>query len=99
MLSGVVDNEIAMIANAVLEGSFAAGDLVWGFPLHIDGTGEITVDLHKGMGDSRVTATGYYLVEADFGDITITSVPEPLSVVLLAFGSVVLLKKGKAYRS
>jgi hypothetical protein len=94
--SGIVNNSVAQLTDALTSvDSFLPGDLCWGFAIHCDGEGDVIVDLTQGAGTTG-TAGGDSYGDADYGDLTIHQVPEPVTLSLLGLGGLALIRRRRA---
>ena len=94
--SGIDENgNIDQMMDAVMMGSFVVGDLVWGLRVHCEGEGRVDLDLTLG-GLTKVTPTGgseITITEDNLGGMSFDQVPEPMTLGLLALGSLALLRR------
>lgn len=89
LYSGIIDHHTIAQMHDV---SFTpmSGDLVWALAVVCEDVGQIGVDLTL-AGDSYVD--GVRLTTEDLGDTSISVVPEPMTLILLGLGVVMLRKR------
>ncbi len=101
--SAITATNVAHLAGSASNPIVGAADLVWGFVLHCDGTGDVVVDLtlavaggtqYANVGGPAPEPVWRNAVEADLGDLTIYQViPEPMTVALLGLGGLFLRRR------
>jgi hypothetical protein len=89
--SGIIGNSIPTMADATF-GPGMTGDLVWALTIHCTGEGPVNVNLTTAPGGTY-DVMGYVVTPADLNHLVITQVPEPMTIMLLGLGGLLLRRR------